>query len=467
MKKILFAAISLCVAAAAAATPLTAYAAGASSEPNYPEIFDDPLAFENLTDFAIAGDDLIVFADGSTLVHWSKEIKTVYNLASPVTNLDYDTVSGNFYYSLDGGVTSYILPDNPDSTPVKGTHAYDAPYEFLERDIFAGYHYYYQKQNGEDVLCVLDETELSQNNTTRLYGFFNAKVYGNQLYAITDNYLYTITGASQNKLTLYYSNFDKLTTISVGSVPEKLHTYDIFGENPKYVYITKGAWVTEFDINLLAPLDSDGKALSAPKYFPISEPKAKTYFNVSGPALLLCEAGNAKIVAQGKQVLIMNTSSATPLAPVDKVTVDQGTTAPVNVIGEYAHSLPFMSNATRTFALHPNEIVTVLYKVSGETLAHDFYIIENAKGERGYIVDKFLGDLNVPVPDESGANVTPDRNPNTDDSVRTVVLVLVVILLILITAGYLTWLSTSSKKKKGAINKDGEIDINGADENEE
>ena len=139
MKKFLFTAISLCIAASAAAAPLSAHALGAPAEPDYPEIFDDPLTFENLTDFAIANDNLIVFAEGETLVHWSNEIKTVYTLASPVTDLDYDESSGNFYYSINDGATSYILPDSPQDLPgERGTHAYNAPYEFLEKDIFAG-----------------------------------------------------------------------------------------------------------------------------------------------------------------------------------------------------------------------------------------------------------------------------------------------------------------------------------------
>lgn len=461
MKKFLFTVCSICIAASAVASPLSVFAAEAAAEPDYPEIFDDSLTFENLTDFAIADDNLIVFADGQTIVHWEKEITTRYEFKFPVADVDYDAETGNFYYSLEGDSTSYILPSSPEELPgEESEHSYDAPYEFLQRDIFEGYHYYYNTKT--NIFTVVNQSAGANENTTELGGFFNAKVYNQKLFAINDNNLYQIVGATPEIIKFTYSNFDKLTTIPVGDIPEKLNTYELFRDTPKYVNITEGVRVTEFDLNLLAPLAADGTILSAPEYFPISQPREKTHTNISGPALLLCESGNACVVAQKNRVFILNNANITPLADVQKVAVTQGTTAAVNVVGEYAHSLPYMSNATRTFALAPNEVVTVLYEISEDLLAHKFYIVENAEGERGYVVDEFLGEFNVPVPDESNATTTPDPDPHTDDYVRTVVIVLVIIALLLITAGYITWVSTSNKQKSTDDN-DGVVDLHKSD----
>lgn len=459
MKKFLFAVISLCLAASAIVSPLTAFATGTASEPDYPEIFNDPLTFESLSDFAIANDNLIVFAEGNTLVHWSNENKTVYKLDSAVTNLDYDAESKKFYYSLNGGYTSYVLPSSaPEKLPDEPvSHSYDAPYVFLEKDIFEGYHYYYQ--GNSDVLYVLDESEPDpKNNTTMLLGFFNAKVYNNTLYAINDNCLYTIVGASTNMLSLTYSNYNKLATIPVGDIPEKLKTYGIFEENPQLVKIEEDAFLTEIDSNNLISQDDKGNEVIS-----IIEPKNLHKTLRGDVALLLYESDKVRIVAHGKSAYILKADGALNLNYDIKTPVDAGTTATVNVVGEYAHSLPYMSNATRMFALAPNEVVTVISKISNEgnsPLAHTFYLIENADGERGYVIDEFLGELNVPIPDEGGANTTPDPDPHTDDYIRTVVLVIVVIMLVLIAAGYITWVCTSNKQNKPAKENGGEIDLN-------
>lgn len=458
MKKVLFAVCSLCIAASAAASPLSAFAADISEETNYPEIFHDRLTFNKIADFAIANDNLMVFADGNTIVHWQNENSTVFEFDTEVTDVDYG--DGHFFYSLDGGTTSYILPDNPADSAVQTAHDFSAAHiTQTSKDVGDNYIYYY---NYDNELVAIDK-----NNTTPIsksLNLRNAKFYNiedeDRVFAICDVLLYEIVGLDVQTVEIYHSNYDKLKNVSVGDTPEKLNTYGDLSENPKYVYIENGALITAVDLNLLAPYDIDGTPLPAPQYFPISNPKTQTWTNIYGAALLLCQTGNASVVSIGKQAYIMNSEGATPFTEVQKKPVDQGTTAAVNAVGEYAHSLPFVSNATRTFSLSPGETVAVLYEVSGENIAHRFYIVENANGERGYVAEEFLGDLNAPVPDESGASTIPDPDPHTDNYIRTVVLVIVIILLVLIAVGYLTWLSAFNKHKKPNEKNDGEIDIN-------
>lgn len=456
MKKFLFAICSICLAASAAVAPISALAAGESSEPEYPEIFDDTLTFENLTDFAIASDNHMIFADGQTIVYLQGEDTTVYEFEFSVSNVDYDAENGNFYYSLNDGTASYILPDSPQNLPgEQAEHDFSAPrITQTAKDLGNGFIYYYDR---DDLLIAVDK----ETRATQPLNLSGAKIYADKLYGIlANNFLYEITGQDAEQITITYSNYDKLKYVSVGDVPEKLHTYEALGKNAKYVYIEEGTWATAVDLNLLIP--SDGSSI--PQYFPISQPKEKTYNDVSGTALLLCDSGTVRIVAQGRQVYMMNIAGATTLADVEKIPLDDGTTATVIVAGEYAHAFPFMSNATRTFALAPNEVVTVLYEVSDEVLAHKFYVVENAKGERGYVIDEFLGDFNVPVPDESGTSTTPDPDPQTDNYIKTVVLIIVVVILVLIAVGYLTWIGTR-KQKKSAESAEGEIDLHEAKTN--
>lgn len=461
MKRFLFAAISICIAASAVAAPMSAYALGLP-EPEYPEIFDDSLPFSRLTDFAVANDDLMVFADGQTIIYWENENVTVYGSGengkgytfdANVTNVDYDSASRHFYYSLDGGKTGYILPDSPDELPGEtAKHDFSAPHITETSREFNGYIYYY----GDDGLIAIDKEAPENPKTLNLN---NAKIYGGKLYGIlSTSLLYEIKGLDAERVEIHYSNYDKLTTISAGDIPEKLNTYTTFSENPQLVQIERTAYLTEIDANNLTYTDESGNA-----YISVIEPK-KLHESLRGNvALLLYESDKVRIVAYSRSAYILSADGASNLNYDIKTPVEAGTTATVNVVGEYAHSLPYMCNATRTFALAPNEIVTVISKVSNEgidALAHTFYLVENAKGERGYVIDEFLGDLNVPVPDEGDANVTPDPNPNTSNRVKTVVLVIVIILLLLVVIGYIIWVFTSKHQKKIAANKDGEIDLN-------
>lgn len=447
----------MCLAASAVAAPLSALAAGNLSEPDYPEIFDDNLTFNNLTDFAIASDSLMVFADGQSIVYLQGEDTTVYEFEFSVTNVDYDVQEGNFYYSLADSSASYILPDSPKNLPgEQAAHDFSVPrITQTARDLGNGYIYYY---DNNDLLIAVDKG----THETQSLNLSGAKIYDGKLYGILyNNFLYEITGQDAEQVNITYSNYDKLKYVLVGDIPEKLNTYEAFGENAKYVYIEEGVWVTAIDLNLLTP--SNG---APPEYIPVSQPRENTYNDVSGAALLLCESGTVRIVAQSGQVYMMNIAGATPLADVEKTPLAKDITATVTVAGEYAHAFPFMSNATRSFALAPNEVVNVLYEVEDDILAHKFYIIENAKGECGYVIDEFLSEFNVPIPDESDSTTTPDPDPHTDTHIKTVVLVIVVIILVLTAVGYITWVCTR-KQNKTSESSEGEIDLHGNKNNDD
>ena len=425
--------------------------------PEYPDdIFEYLLTFKNLTDFAVASDNNILFADSGVLVHWENETRTVYKeLEAPVTDVDYE--DGTFYYSLDGGETSYVfpyplkdkLPENPE--PVK--HVYPTENEI---NVFEGYHYYYNN----DELYVLNENTPKEPSTS-LGNFIKAKVYKGQLYGVHKNSVdntsfHKIDGNRTNPVNITFSNYNRLTTISVGDVPEKLKAPVQLGDKPQFVQIESEALLTELNVNNLITYGDDDNP-----YFSVIEPNNTHKSLIGKTALLLCESGNVRIVAHGKSAYIMHKDNASDFQYDARTPVEAGTKATVNIAGEYAHSLPFMSNATRTFAIAPNEEVTVLYKISKDSgiLAYDFYLIQNSKGDQGYVISKNLN-LNQPPINEGQPYDKADPDPNTDNSVKIVILVIVVIALALTAVGYLTWVSTSGKRRTVKNKNSGEIELN-------
>ena len=456
MKKVLFAFISICLAVSAAVAPLSVSAAKELAMPEYPEdIFEYPLSFKNLTDFAIASDNQMLFADDGALIYWENQIKTVFTLEASVTDVDYE--NGTFYYSLNGGETSYTLPnpvgDKLPENPEPDKHVYPTEDEI---NVFEGYHYYYTN-NGEEsrALFVLDEVE---NTTSELGNFIKVKVYNGKLYgsiktSAGDTYFHKITGNISNAVKITYSNYNKLTEISVGDVPEKLKA-TASENNIRFVQIENNAFITELNINYLVSYGSDGNP-----YFSVIEPN-NTHAELRGKtALLLCEAGNVRIVSYGKSAYIVKADCTT--APQELEFVDVGTKATFNGFSEYAHSLPYMSNATRTFEIAHNEEVRVLYKFSKDTsgiFLHDYYLIQNSDGEQGYVVAEYLNFNQPPVNESQSSDIS--SAPTYDNSVKIVILVILVIALALTAVGYITWISTSGKRK-AVNNKNGEeIDLN-------
>ncbi len=439
MKKILFTTISMCLAAAAA-SPLPA---AAKAEPAYPDIYDSPLTFTALSDYAV-GESKTAFADGGKVLLLDGENLLTYSFDGEAEFVDCiaaDDGEYKFYYTLSGSADVYILPDSP------GEAARKAVGITLQSSIEGQYPF-----NGltysliDGTLSIWDGTS---GSPASFEGYSRLKKYGDSLYAVCGNDVMILEGKTCRKVEFAFSNYDMLTRIPVGDIPEKLGAYETFGQNAKIVNIAEGATATKIDLNLL----------EAGGTFPVGDPRADTQTLGEGQALLLAEAGALRLIARGKDCYILNSADATDFTVVTLTETASGTTATVNA-DEYAHALPYLSNATRAFVIKPSEAVEVLGSVTAAdipVLAHDFYLVKNKDGDYGYVSAEFLN-VNFPPVDEGGASTIPDPAPSNDDDVRTVVLVLVVILLVLIAAGYMTWVVTA-KHRKVKKNADGEVDV--------
>ncbi len=444
MKKVLFTAVSLCTAAVAASAP--AVAASAAEGPYYPDIYDAPLTFEALSDYAVGEGNSFAFADGKEILYLKNEDLTRYSFDSDISALDYS--DGVFYYSLKGDERVYSLPGNQLSNYVMPDFSKDIIVDNLQ--------YFYNAANGALTLLYRDGT--SGESTVVLEGCTRIKKYNGTLYVIEDNSLMELEGESRTAVEIVYSNYDLLTKIPAGDIPQKLGEYETYGQAVKTVNIAEGATATKIDLN--EPLSG---------VFGVSDPRKSTVtFPSGGQALLLAEAGSLRVIADGQNCYIIDAGQATDLAELPLTPVKQGTTATVNA-DEYCYALPYLCNATRSERLAPAEVVEVLYSAKASdapVLAHDFYIIKNSKGEYGYVAAEFISDLNYPPIDEDGASNIADPSPDYSDNVRTVVLVLVVVALVLIAVGYITFVVTG-KHRKVKKNADGQVDVTKEQEREE
>lgn len=454
MKKICLAAIATCLALSVTAAPLAASAEG-KNQADYPEVFTTPVTFDALTDFAVANENLMAFADGETVVLWRNEVRIAFDLGQEVKAVGY--AEGKFYYTLSSSNSpAYVLPE--DEGGDLGQAAESLPEGIFDkvtsRDVTNPdnpkqilYHYYYE---GDEVFSVLNQ---QNSKVTSFAGVSGVKVYNDTLYAIYENGLCTISGETQSAIELVYSNYDLLTKIAVGDSYEQLKTLN---SAPMLVTIASGSSITSFEINNLT---------GTSEVFPIVNPRQSTVTTEQQlTGLLIWETGNASVIAIGTQCYILNGGNVSAKVGMT-LTPTEGVEATVNA-ADWAHSTPYMSNPTRIFEIAPAEKVTVLNKISADSypqLAHDFYLIKNAQGQQGYVAAEFL-EIDSPVFDEDPPTTIVDPDPHTDDYIRIVVLVLVIVVLVLCAAGYVTWVATSNNRKKPS--KDGEVDLGSKDDEE-
>lgn len=411
------------------AAPLSALAA---EEPQYPSVFREERQFTALNDFAMGGGKN-VFADGDKLVVLEGESLSEFDAGGSVTRLDF--YDGHFVYTVSG--KDYILPDDMSATPAEDTHGH-AAYSF--EDVTLGGYLYYFDNSGK--FMALDK---STNAPSAVFeNPVKVKEYGGVIYGVAENVFYSVTGPQASPVKVYYSNFAKLERLPVGSVASALSAYN---PSPSFVRVDKGGALTEVDIESLSPLGQDGKPLTPPAYIPVKDID-DTHGGLEGNGLLLCEAGESRIILLGGKTYITSPGNAPTYAQMPIPAATEGTFATANA-PERAYALPFACGATIAFEISAGEKLNVvsglLSKEQIPVLQNDFYIVENGDGQRGYVIADFLEVGKIY--DEGGASEVPEPDPQTGNYIKTVILVLVVVILVLITAGYLTWLATSPKRK--------------------
>lgn len=432
--------ISVCVAASMAAAPIYAQAETAG----YPDIYDRPLEFESLTDFALAQDGSAAFAVGNGITLLKNGETQVIEFGSAVTDVDLCEADGNWYYALEGKEGIFAL--GADALPPEG-------YSLQKNDptFFCFGDYYYTIDSNTGALFI-DQAIDAPRQTVSDGVYSKLKIYQNKLYVLKNidgqsprAAVCSVEGTTVTELGLMWSNYSLLTGVGENGVAQTLKEY--FTE-PSVTTVAAATTVTEVNLEGLEPNGT----------FDVGDPKASTQiWQEPKQALLLATAENLALVSVGGKAYILN-SARTEGKIVLPFGAAESSAATVNA-DDYAYSAPFMCGATKLFKIEAGEQVTVVNKLSADgVLGHDYYVVEKTAQDgtklAGYVAGNFLEPAEGGTANEGGSTPLPDPDPHYDSNARTVILVVTVVLLVLIAAGYITWVCTVKRPDDGQNNDD-------------
>mgnify|MGYP001028679976 FL=1 len=411
-------------------------AGGATNYPQYTE-FVKSLEFSSLTDFAVNGDEYAFIEHGETFdsvkLHKGDSL-TTHEFGEGEILTALDCADGKFYYSLkneESGDKVYSLPDKAESD-------HTMPEAEAKTTIVLG-DYIYKLSNTQLTVAYIDETDHSKDFLKTLDGEYkNLKRFGDAVYAVKSNGLYSFDGSEEKLLEFKYIDYSSTLEIAVGSTQTDLTAnYSL-----KFVTIGAGSYMTEVDLTNLG-----GEHFEAKQTQLIAEDTL---------ALLLCYTGNAAVVAIGEKSYVTLKTSVTE-------TEQTCTTEPefghATVTGNRIYASPFVIVGTSVLFPATGAIVEIKNKIEHEVLGSAFYEVEyaDADGNKhiGYVTEGFLTEYIIE--DNKPPYEYPDPNHSEKTDTRTVILILLVVILVLAAISYIAYVLTSDKrKKKNALPSDDE-----------
>ena len=394
----------------------------------YPQSFVVSYTPQNFTDYAI-GETAAAFAEGSKIILFDGGDQSFFGVEckreqktfpSAVTALDLSD-DGEFIYTLAGDEKVYNLSDGSES----GAQINNFPLN----ENYGGYTY----SIDEGTLKVWDH-KTDPKETAGDFSKF--KFYGGEAYAADGGRLKKVTaGNVEDVASIKYIDFSPAGEIKKGDASQKLGE---ISSELAYATVKAGYYATPVD------LANSGEVFTA-------EPNATFKTDdreLNGKsALVLYRRENLAVISVGDKAYLLSPAALDPL--VEGITEeDIGRSADVaDDCSPYA--LPFINEATRMQeSLKGGDEIWVVKKVYADELLHEFYLIAYADNHDeiiGYVAAGHVTEFHF---DEEPPVSIPDPAPSTSDNVRTVVLILVVVVLVIAAVCYLTWVATSSKRKK-------------------
>lgn len=377
--------------------------------------FVKTLEFSDLTDYAV-NDNSYAFAEDKSVYVCSDGTRTVYGFENTVTALDCN--DGVFYLEDSTGKV-YSLPYSD------GQEQADYKMPEPETTITVGAYNYYLKDKS------LKISDYEQDVIHTAEGEYrNLKLFGESVYAISENVVYSFTGEVATAVTISYEDFSATQTILTGQASKAFED----GYEPSFVEVTAGAYMTETDLTEL-----DGK------YFKTGETvTAKEHLT----ALLLCRTGNAAVIATGGKGYILLADN------VKECTVKYSFTPEfksATVLGDDIYAAPYVAmQPALTGAM--NKVVDVESKIElNGVLDFVFYKVkyktEDGTDKYGYVTAGLLSGIYISSDNDDPSHITdPDYTEQSDT--RTVLLILAVVILLLAAVSYLVYVGTSGKRKK-------------------
>ncbi len=377
---------------------------------------------------------LAAFSAIGTITAFAAESNTIYPQDTDfIKSLTFSSLSD---YAVDG--ETYVFAEGSrvyvfENGNLSETTLEDCKYEFNPSEESIALDSYLYHFDGDGALPAYNTSTKTPHTFSGNYT--DLKQYGGKVYAVKENSLYCFNGAAEQKISLEYADFSATQKISVGQSPYALKNYSSL----KFVTVEAGTYMTEVDLTELED-----------EYFVCGDTVTVSEKKV---ALLLCETGNASIIAIGDESYIL-LKSKTEQAEVNCYVEKEFENA--TIIGNKIYASPYVIIGTSSFDNAAGSIVSVLNKleyegVLGSAYYEVLYMTENGT-KVGYVADGFLTEYIIE--DNKKPSVTPDPDHSEKDNVKTVLLVLAVVVLVLVAVGYIAHIGLSDKRKKQAKEKE-------------
>lgn len=404
----------------------------AEAETVYPdETFEPYLTFENLADYAVEGDNF-AFAqnlEGESVISvYAREKDSEFGTLTTLCRnefeiADLDVNEGVYYFSDTSGG---IYKD-------EGT---ETEYEFVKTNRI-DYNEFISYSLIDGVLKVIN---LEEDLITTLEGSYKKiKKYGETVYVIKDDVLYSLNGTTLTAVNtaFRYYDYEKTSSIEVGNTADllKIHSFS-------FVKIDAGAYMTRVDLTDLSE-----------RYFK-TDSTQKTTKPVY--ALLLCTVDDAIIVGVQNYAYITSSKWVTALSVEENKLLyteeehcgfDDGAT----ITGNRIYAKPYVSKGLTAADNATGHKVSVIRQIKSDILGYTFYEVLYSLGgatRTGYVAEGFLTPT---LKEDTEPGVYPgEDNPDYSEknNVTTVVLVIALVVAVLAAIGYLTYVGTSDKRKK-------------------
>lgn len=432
VKKLLALTTALCSLAIAAnfgAASAFAEADGGLNE--YPQDFTEDIVFESLDDYAVRGNKF-AFLEKGVIFEYDGENFYGYQDDGIAVKAVYYADNGALCYGNDSGIFE---------------HGTDEPVEITKETVTAFGYVYSDGENGLKIY------RLGDDNAITCKGYSNPKEYGNTVYAVFENKLWTFGNDDPTTpvpLNLSYLDFSDTKSISTDGVTDSLKSMS--AEKPQFVSLKSGAYMTKVSADKL-----DGKYFSVDDYQKDTVTAGKEI--TAETALLLATAGTdgcismVMLCGEANSACYILRTADTSATDRDSVKYETGDlAATVTVADGYIYTAPYVCKSTQLVNIKAGDIVKVAGEVTKATnpeLVRDFYKVEFTTADEetvtGYVPFGYVSPYKY---EEKPPVETPDPDYDEGDLIKPVVLIIVVIALVLIAAGYLIFVATDGKIKK-------------------
>ena len=415
----------------------SAYAAESDKTTVYPSEFEHTLSFASSTlrDYAIYGDTFAFAYDTKITVLSNNSVgereRNDYTHEAEILYIDYSD-DGKLYFKNVSSDSTYLYGAEGG---VEQQHEFqDITSSKLDLDKTTFY-----TLNNDGVLTFWNGGQDTEVGT----GFSLMKQYGGSVYAVKDNVPHKIEASSATALSLQYTDYSAAKTIYTGDVAEKLKSSNYV---VKTAILEKDCYYTQIDP------DAIGETFT-----PIMTKKT----DVKKSCLVLCESGDASIIATKNGMFITSTANLSPYSnsapPNDWQINANGERLAYAVEDVGVYSAPFMCDSTRIATLKSGaeHYVAVTEKFAlddfMDTVFYRVSYVEDGKVITGFVASKFLTPYSFAAEDKEPVQ-GGDENPEYGTNVVSVVLAIVIVALVIIAVLYV-FLINSKKDRDGGKKK--------------